>query len=339
MAKVSKNAKKQNNKKNEKYNADNEIIIGVTTKPKEKVRVEKKATRTNQKNKKKEENNKKNKNCKNLKKNNVKKKQVVKNKIKTEKDIKKLNRKRVLISIVILLFLMICGTIYYLTTPVFNVSNIIVYGNEKNSTDTYISLSKININETNIFAFTNSSINKKLRENPYVEDVEIKRKLPNTLELHITERSVDYQISYSNTYVYLNNQGYLLERSEEKKDVTVIKGLSAVEDNIQVGQRVSNEDLIKLDTVLKIVNYCKYNSIESNLTSIDVTDISNYTIIFEEEGKMAYLGDSSSITEKMTAVANILKAEKGKEGIIHANEDKLKRNRVYFSEKELRLEE
>ena len=37
----------RNNKKNKndtKYNADNEIIIGVTTKPKEKVRVEKKKT-------------------------------------------------------------------------------------------------------------------------------------------------------------------------------------------------------------------------------------------------------------------------------------------------------
>ena len=34
-------------KKDNKYNAENEIIIGVTTKPKEKVRVERKSTRTN----------------------------------------------------------------------------------------------------------------------------------------------------------------------------------------------------------------------------------------------------------------------------------------------------
>ena len=44
---------KKSNKKDKKdniYNAENEIIIGVTTKPKEKVRVEnKKSTRTNPK--------------------------------------------------------------------------------------------------------------------------------------------------------------------------------------------------------------------------------------------------------------------------------------------------
>lgn len=336
MAKVSKNTKKQNGKKNEKYNADNEIIIGVTTRPKEKVRVDKKTTRTNNKNKKEKNKNQK---AKKQNKNNVNKKQIVKDKIKTEEEIKKLNRKRTFITIIILLFLFTCGTIYYLTTPVFNISSILIYGNEKISTDTYISLSKINVNETNIFAITNSMIQKRLKENPYVEEVEMKRKLPNILELYVTERSIDYQINYSGKYIYLNNQGYLLDISDEKKDIPVIKGLSAMDDNVQVGQRVNNEDLIKLDTVLKVVNYCKYNSIESKLTSIDVSDTSNYILIFGEDGKMAYLGNSSSMTEKMTAVANILKAEKKKEGTIHADEDALKRNRVYFSEKKLGLEE
>lgn len=326
MARVSKKTKKAENKENEKYNADNEIIIGVTTKPKEKVRVEKKATRTNNKEKSKDN--------KNIKKNPVRNKKTVKNKTKTEEQIKKINRKKILISTIVLLFLVLCGTIYYLTTPVFNISSIIVYGNEKNSADTYISLSQITINETNIFGFTKSGIENKLKENPYVEKVEIKRKLPNQLELYITERKVDYQINYSNSYIYLNNQGYILEINEEKKDVPIVKGISTMENNMQIGQRLGNEDLLKLDTILKIANYIKYNNIENKLTSIDVTDTSNYTLNFGKEGKIAYLGDSSSITEKMTLVANILKAEEGKKGEIHATENELKRNRVYFSEKE-----
>lgn len=329
MARVSKKTKKAENKENEKYNADNEIIIGVTTKPKEKVRVEKQSTRTNNKKKETSKNkkSKENKNTGSMKKS-------INNKTKTEAEIKKINRKKILISTIVVLFLVLCGTIYYLTTPVFNVSTIIVYGNEKNSADTYISLSQITINETNIFAFTKSGLENKLKENPYVEKVEIKRKLPNELELYITERKVDYQISYSNSYIYLNNQGYILEINEEKKHVPIVKGISTIENNIQVGQRLGNEELLKLDTILKIANYIKYNNIENKLTSIDVTDTSNYTLNFGKEGKIAYLGDSSSITEKMTLVANILKAEEGKKGEIHATENELKRNRVYFSEAE-----
>lgn len=337
MAKVSKNAKKQSNKKSEKYNADNEIIIGVTTKPKEKVRVDKKATRTGNSNQKDKFN--KQKTAISNKKN-INKKQVLKKKTKTtEEEIKMINRKKIILTILILILLIICGTIYYLTTPIFNISSIEVNGNKINSTDTYISLSGINLNETNIFSITNNMLNRKLKENPYVENVEIKRKLPNVLQINVVERTVDYQIENSNKYIYLNNQGYLLEIAEEKQDVPTIKGLSAVNENVQVGQRVSNEDLIKLDTILKIVNYCKYNTIENKLTNIDASDTSNYILIFAQDKKKAYIGNSSSITEKMTAVANILKAEKKTEGIIHADEETLKRNRVYFSEEKFRMED
>jgi len=317
-----------------KYNADNEIIIGVTTKTKEKVRVEKKKpTRTNTKE------NKMKKNTKTfekqnvlVKKQNIKKKTDVK--ITKEKQIRKLNKKKIIISIAIVFLLAICGTIYYLTTPVFNIANIMVYGNNKNSVDTYISLSGLNINETNIFAFTNSSVEKRIKENPYVEEVRVERKFPNVVELHITERTVDYQVNYLNSYIYLNNQGYILEISEEEKDVLIIDGLTSLSDNIEVGQRLSNEDLIKLDTILKVTNYLKYNSVESKLTKFDATDEKNYILEFAKEKKKAYIGDSSSITEKMTAVAKILEAEEGKSGKIYANEEVLKKNRIYFSEEE-----
>ena len=334
MPKMKDNKKKKNDNK---YNADNEIIIGVTTKPKEKVRVEKKKTTrtTNVKSSK----NKKTKSKNNVKRNvsnkNTKSNSSIKvsnDELSKEKQIKKLNKKKIVISIAVVLFIALCGTIYYLTTPVFNIASIVVYGNEKNSTDTYISLSGLNINETNIFGFTNSSVEKGIKENPYVEEVIIERKLPNVVELHITERKVDYKINYLNSYVYLNNQGYVLEISEEEKDVLIIDGLTSLSDNIQAGQRLSNEDLVKLDTILKVTNYLKYNSVESKLTKIDAADEENYVLEFAKEEKTAYIGDSSSITEKMTAVAKILEAEKGNKGTIYADEEALNRNRVYFRE-------
>jgi len=323
------------NKKNTKYNADNEIIIGVTTKPKEKVRVEnKKTTRTNLKT-----SNKKITNKNNVRKSTSNKNTKTNSKIKTnkkelqkEQQIKKINAKKIIISMVIVLFIALCGTIYYLTTSVFNIASVKVYGNAKNSVDTYISLSGLNINETNIFAFTSGNVEKRIKENPYVEEVRIERKLPNIVELYITERKVDYQINYLNSYVYLNSQGYILEINKEEKDVLIIDGLTSLSDNIQLGQRISNEDLIKLDTILKVTNYLKYNSIVSKLTKIDATDEENYVLEFAKEEKVAYIGNSLSITEKMAAVVRILDAEKGKKGKIYADEDALKRNRVYFRE-------
>lgn len=328
MPKIKKNNKI--NKEDNKYNADNEIIIGVTTKSKDSVRVEKKkATRTNEKipnknNIKRKMINEKTKNNSNIK--------VGKNKTSKEEQIKKMNKKKVIISFFIVFFIVICGTIYYLTTPVFNVTTIKVYGNNKNSVDTYISLSGININETNIFAFTNSSIQNKIKENSYVEEVRIEKKIPNIVELYIKERIIDYQVNYLNSYVYLNNQGYILEINEEKQDVLIIEGLTSINDNIKEGKRLANEDLIKLDTILKITNYLKYNNVDKELTKINVTDEENYILEFKKENKIAYIGDSSSITEKMTAISKVLEVEEEKKGKIYADEDALKRNRVYFKE-------
>lgn len=330
MPRIKKDNKK--NKEDNKYNADNEIIIGVTTKPKEKVRVEKKkTTRTNVKssNPKRINTSKKR---KAPQKKQTNKSNIKANKVSKDEQIKKTNKKKIIISIIIVLFIALCGTIYYLTTPVFNVATIKVYGNNKNSVDTYISLSGININETNIFAFANETIKNRIKENSYVEEVRIERKLPNTVELYITERTVDYQAGYLTSYIYLNSQGYILEINEEEKDVLTIEGLTLQDNDIKEGKRLTNEDLIRLDTVLKITNYLKYNSVEEKLTKIDVSDEKNYILEFAKESKIAYIGDSSSLTEKMTAITKVLDVEKGKKGKIYADEEALKRNRVYFRE-------
>lgn len=337
MAKTNKNSKnkKTKNKQEEKYNADNEIIIGVTTKPKE-IRVdEKKSTRTQSvKNNKKKTSNKKNTKKINNR-NNNKKANNNKNKKKTitkEQEIKKVNTKKIIASILILFVIVIAGIIYFLTTPMFNIANIEVTGNDKNSVETYISLTKIELNSTNIFAVTKNRLIKNIKENPYVENVEIKRKLPNTLQINIDEREIAYQASYSDKYIYIDKQGYILEINNEKKHVTKILGLSSTNEALSEGQRLNNEDLQKLDTVLKIVNYCSYNSIENEISSIDISDTSNYTINFDKEGQVAYLGDASSLSERILWLKTILEKEKGNKGEIFINGN-LNDSKVYFKPK------
>lgn len=333
---MAKNSKK-NNKKSNKYNAENEIIIGVTTKPKEKARVErKKTTRLDTKTvkTKKSNNNKTVKNKKNIKtdKNNPKK-QIINQRNYTnetkEKVIKKINKKKIVVSIIFLLFIVICGTIYYLTTPVFNISSIEVYGNEKNTIDTYISLSKVNIGTTNIFAVTEKGISKNIKENSYVDEVTIEKKLPNILKINIKERKAAYQTENSNSYIYIDEQGYILEMSDIKTDAPIIKGFVTTQYNVKQGQRLLEEDLVKLNIVAKTINYCKYNTIENKITSIDVTDDTNYIVFFEEDEKTVYLGDASNLSERLSLLKTILKNEKNKKIEIFMNGD-LNKTDVYI---------
>ena len=124
----------------------------------------------------------------------------------------------------------------------------------------------------------------------------------------------------------------MLQISDEKKDIPVIDGLTSISSSIKIGSRLNNDDLIKLDTVLKIMNYCKYNGEENKITMIDVNDVSDYILYFEEEGKKVYLGNPSNITEKMDITMNIMKNEEGKKGEIYVREDLLNKNRTFFRE-------
>lgn len=335
MAKI--NKKSKNSKLDNEYNADNEIIIGVTTKAKEKVRVEKKPARTNKKSKvgtstKKSQNTKKRTTVSKREHTNNPKTNKKMMDRKDDAQIKRINRKKVVISILFLFILSLGGMVYYLTTPVFNVSNIQVIGNVKNTAETYISLSKINIENTNIFAFTGNGVKKNIKENPYVEDVVVKRKLPSTVELYITERTAAYQTEYLGKYIYLDNQGYILEISEEKLSLPLIIGLDSLKEEIKVGTRLNNDDLIKLDVVVKISNYCKYNNVESEITSVDTSNTADYIVYFEKEKKKVYLGNSSNLVEKMDSAVTIMKKEKNESREIFVREDLIERNRTYSRE-------
>ena len=316
MSKSRKNAKSKNRlPKKEKYNADNEIIIGVTTINKEN-RVEKeKSTR-------------KNNNKKRTGHNKIKKTNKIEN-ISKEKIIRKNNKKRVVIGCIISFVILVSCIVFLMTTPKCYITEIKVDGYNKNSEETYISLTKIELNTTNIFTISKNNIIKNIEENPYVDSVQIRRELPGTLHITVKERTVAYQVENSGKYAYIDKQGYILEIGEELKTTTKLIGLECTNKDITEGQRLDNDDLIKLELILKIINQCKYNNIENEITDVDISNKANIKLNIENGNKVVYLGDASNINERILWLKTILEKEKKNKGEIFINGD-LNSSRIYF---------
>ena len=95
-------------------------------------------------------------------------------------------------------------------------------------------MSAINLNE-NIFKYTKKQIKENIKENSYVEEVDIKRKLPDEIQITIKERFPKFMITYGNAYVYINNQGYILEISKEYQELPILKGIKTTDEEIEVG--------------------------------------------------------------------------------------------------------
>ena len=267
------------------------------------------------------------------KKNNKKQKQPKKLTKKQELARKK---RKVILKIVkwlTLIAIVIGGIIYAMLSPIFNINEIIVQGNNKISSETIISLSELNVDE-NIFKYRTSDVEEKIKQNAYIDTVHIKRNLPNQVEITVLEREATYKLSYGNAYAYINNQGYILEITSVKGTIPLITGYSTSEENIKEGNRLCTEDLEKLEDVLEIMEAA--SSVDDNLRKvikeIDISDNNNYILDLTSEKKEVYLGDVSNLSTKMLWINEFIEREDGIEGTIMLNVD-LNNDMPYFNEK------
>ena len=232
-----------------------------------------------------------------------------------------------------LILIILGGIIYAMLSPIFNIKNITVLGNSKISSDTIISLSGLNIDQ-NIFNFRTSKIINEIKQNAYIDKVEISRKLPDTVDIRVYEREVTFMLDFGNAYTYINNQGYILEITGQSKDIPTIEGYKTPKEDIQVGNRLCTEDLEKLEDILKIMEAAGSidKEISGAITKINIEDKSNYILTLEKEKKTVYLGDISDLSTKMLWIKEFLSSEKNTEGIIYLNVN-LNNERPYFREK------
>lgn len=336
------NTKNNKNNSNQRINLDNEIIIGLTPKREE--------TKKNQKSDRKRKanaknvgainsshrNNKKIKNTKNIettsthghvssvahefaqlidsrpqKNDNGNTK---KSKTKNQNPKKKKNMK--FIKWIIIIILAISMVILFMMSSIFNITQIVVSNNNKISSEEIINLSTL-VTNVNMFKTTSRTIKNNIKTNPYIEDVKVKRSLNGTITLDIKERIPTYMLKFANSYVYINNQGYILEMSETPLNLPMITGFSTSTDNIKEGNRLNIEDLKKLEDVIKIIESAKSSALFDIITTIDISESMNYKLTIESELKTVQFGEATNINIKLLKIEELIEKEKGVEGEIY----------------------
>ena len=309
---INQTVKNNQNRKNEPINLDNEIIIGLPNIDNRiyKEKMSNKKTNVRQK---------------------VKNNRIKKPKKLSEKQIK---RRRLILKLIkwISLSLIIIGIIIsIMLSPIFNIKSINVKNNNKISYEQIVSLSGVQINN-NTFKYSKSDIKNKIKENAYIEEVKVKRLLPDVLEIEVKERTARLMLLFGNAYVYINSQGYILEISDQNINLPIIKGYKTEEKDIIVGKRLCNEDLEKLSVVLKIIELAQNEQISENITEVDIEDENDYKIIMEKDQKTVHLGNCSMLEERILWVKTILNEIKELPGEIFVNMN-LNSERPFFRER------
>ena len=264
-----------------------------------------------------------------IKKEEQRKKEFLKKQRKRNKLIKRI---KLLLKILVLVGIIAGAVVFATCSPIFNIADIEVLNNNRLSSETIISLSGIS-KEQNIFSFISARVSDNIKQNAYIEDVKIKRIIPNKVQIEVQEREPKFSIPVLGEFAYINTQGYILEITQNELNLPVIYGINTPEDQVQVGSRVNEEDLGSLETILRIMSVMNDNSLSDKVTNIDISDKNDYIIYMQDEKKTIHLGDASNLNNKMLYIIEILEKEKDVEGDIFVNGDLNNNFKVYFREK------
>ena len=248
-----------------------------------------------------------------------------------EMEIKKRKKRKIILLIMIALLLIILGCAYLFTSDQFNIKNIVINGNNQLTQEEIYNLSNIKLND-NIFLTFNLVAKVRIKQNPYIEDVKITKIYPNQIKIEITERTKEFQILTDlGTYIYIDQQGNILDSSTEKLNYITITGFEITEERAKEITRLEENDLEKMENILHILDEAQKIEIKDKITQISTKE--EYILYLEEQNIIINLGNvtSTTIHEKMLYVQAILEKEEGKKGTIFVNGNLNEGFKPYFS--------
>lgn len=299
---------------NNTINLDNEIIIGLTPKKVESKKTNDKAKAVKGGASVRSQKNNRTGSKKQAKSKNVKK--VGSSSVKNKKQSKKTKIGLKIFKWTSILGLIITAVIIFMMSSLFNINEITVSNNNKISSEEVIRLSGLTTG-INMFKTSNKSIRNAVKTNPYIENVKIKRNINGTIELIIEERVPTYMLKFANAYVYINNQGYMLEITDVPLELPIITGFETPTESIKNGNRLIVEDLKKLEDVIKIIESAKNNSLANIITEVNIADSTNYILTITSEAKTVHFGDMSNVNVKLLKIEALIEQEKGIAGEIY----------------------
>jgi len=237
--------------------------------------------------------------------------------------------------IFLILLLLVGAGCFLCLSPNFNVQEIVVEKNKVISSDTIASLSEIKLYK-NIFLINKLSAIKKIEKNPYIEDVTISRSLPNKVKIIVKEREEKYLLEFAEgKYAVLDGQGYILRITSDLVNLPIIVGTKTdmnkfleISDNTA---RVCEEDLKKFEVITSIVDIAKNYEVDTYITKIDVGDINDVKLELQAEQKTVYLGSCSDLNTRILYMKDIIEKEKGIKGEMFINGN-LTQDKVFFRE-------
>lgn len=197
----------------------------------------------------------------------------------------KKNKKRINTSKVVIIFSLILIVVIVLYTSlnsgIFNSDNIEIEGNKYVESEYIIKALEVN-NNKNIFRYNIKDMEEILLNNKYIDKVEIKRLLPNTLKVSIIEKEIVAKLYNEEIYCYIDKEGnFIDEIDENNKDNEVIT--VHIDYNKTDSQEIKFKNEENKKRLLYLLEYIKEEGIYKKIDNIDMTKPNSINMSTKED--------------------------------------------------------
>lgn len=198
-------------------------------------------------------------------------------------------------------FIVICAALVLGMSVFFRVSNIEVVGADRYTKDEIVSASGIKDGDNLVFINRTAISERLYAKLMYIGDITIKRKLPNTVVIDISE-SGPIAVLESDSGLWLVDRNCRLAeqcQTQDAENYIKIIGLSGV--NAKKGEIVSveDEDKPKKDFVIAILSALTDKNMTGDVSSIDVSNVSNAELEYLDGRFVVKLGLNEKIEYKI----------------------------------------
>lgn len=216
-----------------------------------------------------------------------------------EKRRKKIRRKRILLFGIILICVLIT---LCLKLPFFNIKNIVVENNNIIGSDEIIKQSGI-VKGNNIFTVSLKSYKDNIKQNPYVMDVNIHKKFPDTINITINERKAAFYAQIEKKYIIIDKNGVVLEKKDNLNGMKLIRLDGFNTNNCEIGKVIKCDDERKLKSIALLTDAVFQNN-SLKLTTVDISDTLNLKAYINN--MCIILGSPEELDKKLNKAINIV---------------------------------
>ena len=202
----------------------------------------------------------------------------------------------VCVIILIIIGIMLC--------PYFYIKKINITGNGIVSREDILKTSGLDSPDVNLYAFNSFSAEENLLKNPYIGSVSFQRTFPDTLSIDIKERKPCGYIPYTNTFLFMDNEGRILDsKSYYTNPLPVVYGVNF--NNFTLGEKLNVTEPEKLQTVVDLSRLMDTYNLTEQVVRLDVSN--TYDIHLYVNNIDVVIGEFTDVNWKIGALSEIIK--------------------------------